>query len=125
MALLAGNESARKMEHGEIVWLFLFPSDQNPAEAIHPGMGSLDHPSTWLKSALSFNGRCGFASDRDMGCGTKLRHQFSYFLKIIAFVHAHFMRAWIPSALFIDYLGDAFQRSFHQFHVVAIGSCDG
>ena len=59
-----------------------------------------------------------------MSRGTKLRHQFSYLLKIISFVHAHLVWAGILPALLVDLIRDARQRSLDQFHVVSIGSGD-
>src|SRR5665647_189782 len=40
-----GDIGASEMEHRQVVLRVLLPPDEQSAEAVHPGMGALDHPA--------------------------------------------------------------------------------
>jgi hypothetical protein len=42
------------MEHSQIIYRFLFPTDENPAEAIDPGGDALDHPASRTTAVGAF-----------------------------------------------------------------------
>ena len=54
------DDAAGEMDEAEVIGGFLVPSDQDGAEAVQPGMGSLHHPAPCLGPGVAL-GLCFLA----------------------------------------------------------------
>lgn len=108
------------MQQSDIIFSFLFPTNQNSAEAIHPTMGALYHPSSGLETGFLFNGLSFFTARANMGGKTKLCQYLPHLIEVKTFIHTHSL--WFFRANFRALNGDAFNSSSHQFHIMAIGA---
>lgn len=107
------------MKQGQIIHRFLLPADQNPPEAIHPAMGTLDHPSPGFKSRAALDGLSLLSASTDMRRISKLVDQISHVIVVVAFIQAQTLgrtirRLWARNR-------NAFQGFFHHPHVMAVG----
>ena len=54
------------MQHRHVGVRSLLPTDENPAESIHPAMSALDHPTTSFEAGLLLDGLRFFAATTDV-----------------------------------------------------------
>src|SRR4051812_29446357 len=106
------------MQHAEVVLDLLLPTDQNPAESIHPAVGPLYHPATGLEPRLPLQRLRLLASGPYMRREAELPNQLPGVVVVVTLVQTH------PLRLLLRRLGtlhrDALQRRLHQLLVVAV-----
>lgn len=106
------------MEQGQIIFWFLFPSDQNPSKAVHPTMRSFCHPASGLEPRLVLDGLRFFPASPNMRCVTKLPRQIPDLVIIVAFIEAKILRPiWSRTFQY-----DAFERCPRHLHIVPVGA---
>ena len=108
------------MNHRQVIFRFLFPSDQDAAKAIHPAMGSLHHPTTRLEAGLSFDRLRFLTACLDVGRITELLDQIAHRVIVITFVQAHPLR--MASAGLGAFDRNTLQRRLDQLAVMPIGA---
>lgn len=110
------------MKHGQIVFWTLLPTDQNPAEPVHPAMGSLDDPPARCESGLALDSLSFLAAGADVRSVSKLPHQAPDLSIVIPFIQAKPLR-YLPGRSGTSYR-NAFQGWLHQPHVVPVRALD-
>jgi hypothetical protein len=61
-----GDESAGGVEEGAVVAWFLAPADQEPAEAVEPGVGALHDPASGAEAGVALELFLLFAAGADV-----------------------------------------------------------
>ena len=108
------------MNQSQVIFRFLFPSRQDTAEAIHPAMSPLHHPTTRFETGLSFD-RLRFLTARlDVGRITEFLDQITHRVIVIPFVQTHTLR--MPSAGFGTFDWNTLQRRFDQLAIMSISA---
>ena len=110
------------MEHGEVVFTFLFPSDEQPAEAVEPAVGALDHPAAGLDAVFALGGGL-LAAASDVGGKTQLVKEDAHGVGIVGLVHAHPLGPILGGIGPFD--GNAGEGRLDQGHIVPVGAGDG
>ena len=72
------------MAHGEVIRRLLLPTDQDAAEAVHPGMRALDDPATGSGAGVAL-GVALLAARPEMECETERQSELARLGVIIAF----------------------------------------
>lgn len=111
------------MKHCQIVFRNLLPTDQNPAESVHPAMRSLDNPPACFESGLARDGLGFLAASADVRRVSELPHQVPNLLVIIPFIQAKPLRS-LPGRSGTCHR-NALQGWLHQPHVVPVRALDG
>jgi hypothetical protein len=110
------------VEHGEVVLGLLLPADEDPAEAIQPGVGALDDPAAGAEAGL-VRERSGFlAAGADVGSEAELGEELSDFVVVVALVEAEVLRRLGRRLGPLD--RDALERQADELVVVAVGTAD-
>lgn len=106
------------MKHCQIVFRNLLPTDQNPAESVHPAMGSLDNPPACFESSPARDGLDFLTASADVRRVSELPHQVPDLLVVIPFIQAKPLRG-LPGRSGTSHW-NALQGWLHQPHVVPI-----
>ena len=80
------------MNKSKVVLRFLLPTDQDTAEAIHPTVCSLRHPTACFEANLMLDRLSFFTARANMGGIGKFLDQSSYLTGIISLVQTHPLR---------------------------------
>jgi|GEM_PF-5713102 len=110
------------MEHGLVVLHFLFPTNEQAAKAIHPGVGPFDHPSS---GPVSGNRRFFFflfAARTQMKDISQLGHLFPDDRIVVSLIQAQMLR--VLRVRFRSRSSRLGQRGPQQFHIVTIRPID-
>lgn len=106
------------MKQSQIIFRFLFPSNQNPSKAVHPTVGAFNNPSPSFESCVAFDGLRFLSTVSNMRCVSKLRNQISNFIRIVSFVQTQTL--WFLSRWYGTFNGNTLQRCFRQLNVMAV-----
>src|SRR5712692_4906144 len=111
------------MQKRKVVLGFLVPTNENAPKAIHPTVSTFHHPAPrfFLSSPLELLGL--FAARTNMRCEPKFCQEVVHFLKVVALVQTHAL--WLCLRGHWPIWHNVFDGFARQFHIVAIGSCDG
>jgi len=108
------------MKQRQIIFRFLFPTNQYAAKAVHPAMCSLYNPTASFKACLMLNSLCLFATRTNMSSIAKLFNQVSYLTRIITFIKAHTM--FFPFSWLWPFHRNTFYSSLCHFAIMSISS---
>ena len=110
------------MEHGQVIRDLLLPANQQPPEAIQPGVGSLDDPTPRpITIPMDAFLRLGFrTAGADVGGVALCLHQLPDLRGVRAFVQATVRRLLCGGLGALD--DDGLQGGFSPFHIVPIRS---
>src|SRR4051812_8015191 len=111
------------MQHAEVVLDLFLPTDQNPAESIHPTVSPLHHPATGLEPRLPLQRLGLLASGPHMRREAELPDQLPGVVVVVTLVQTHPLRFLLRRLGTLD--RDALQRRFGQLLVMPIGALDG
>ena len=107
------------MKHGQIIFRFFCPTDQNSAETVHPTMRSFHNPSAGLIASFAFD-RLGFlTSNWNMKRIMEPLQQRPYLIIVVPFVQANVLVLSICRLGPMDH--NTFQRRPYQLHIVTVG----
>src|SRR6195952_174500 len=109
------------MEQGEVVGRFLRPADQDTAEAVQPGVRTLDNPASRLCSDVALGPGLLATAAQMQGKGECLG-QGSRLVIVEALVEAEMLRTATARPGPLD--GDRFQGLAHQLVVIAVRAID-
>jgi hypothetical protein len=111
------------MNNGSIVFRFLFPADEHPAEPIHPTVRSFHHPAPRSLAGASARHRRLLSARRDVSDHPQRSQECTHLVKVIPFVQTQVVRA-VQRRPWSSH-GNAFDRLPHQLEVVDVRSRDG
>ena len=86
------DEPEGEVEHGEVGVGPLLPADQDAAEAVEPGVGSLDDPAASAEASLAFEGLRLLAARADVGGEAELGGELVHLGEVVALVQAEPLR---------------------------------
>src|SRR3990172_8377102 len=118
-----GNPGASEMEHSDIVFNFLLPTDEQPTEAIHPRVSPLDNPSSRSIAWDVLFGRLLFAPTANVRRIAVAVHQLAHRRVVVPLIQTHVLR-----------LFRRWRRTLHRYrldsglghlHIVTVGTVDG
>lgn len=106
------------MEHRQIGFGQLLPTDKDSTESVHPAVGSFDHPTTCPEARFGSEALSFFPASSDVGREAKFFSQLANFGEVVALVHAD------PATIHGDRPGDldGFYGLPDQFEVIAVGT---
>lgn len=108
------------MKQPKIIRSLLLPPRQDAAKAVHPTMRSLHNPTARFEAGFMFDRLRLFTARLDVSRISKLLHQITHRIIIIALVQAHTLRVF--SGRFRPFHRDTPDRSFNQFAIVPVSS---
>ena len=98
------------MEHGDVIFRFFLPSDEDAAEAVEPGVCSFDDPASGLVAGFAFDVLRFFSAAADVRGETEFSEKPTDFVRVVAFVQTHSLR-FFCGRLWTSY-HDRFYRRF-------------
>src|SRR3954470_19070090 len=116
-----GDDGAGEVEEREVVGGLLGPTDQDAAEAVEPGVCSLDYPAARFGAGMTFG--MGFlATGAQMQGEAEGRGQGTRFIIVEALVEAEVL--WPAAGRLGPLDRDCLDSLAHQLMVVAVGPVD-
>ena len=107
------------MQKAKVVFGFLLPTDQNPAESVHPTVSAFNHPTSGSGASFPFERASFLAPRANMRREAKFNQDIPHFLVIVALVQAD------PLGMLGGGLGAFNHQTLdgltHHFHIMPIG----
>src|SRR3990172_8873402 len=111
------------MEHTQIVLGFLFPTDQDAPEAVHPTVRSFHHPASGFESRTALQQSGLFAASANVGRKPELAGQVTDFIIVISLVQRQVLRLVQAGPRLLD--RNTLDRFPSQFEIIDVGAGGG
>lgn len=108
------------MKQAQIILRFLFPTNQDSTETVHPTVGAFNYPTTGFESRFPLDRLCLFPTRANVRRISELLRQIANFIIVISLIQTQSLRrsfCWLW-----PFYRNACQRRLYQFHVMTIGS---